>query len=204
MSSQVARLLFTSGLSLLAGGALGSYATRVIYGESVAPIDPAPPRARPCPVCRECPICPPPEDCVVAEGREPEGDSPEVVRTATAVAPVELLVPASEEPDRERLHGLPASAIQLATTTVRAAVAPCLEPAVRGEARGTILLDLTVTATGGQGFISEAAVYERSSDARETRGVEPCLVENARRARFEVSADDGEARFRLPVRLRRE
>ena len=68
---------------------------------------------------------------------------------------------------------------------------------------GTVLLDLTVTATGGQGFISDASMVERSGDAVSSSELEHCLLEAARRAKFEWSAEDGEAHVRLPVALKK-
>jgi hypothetical protein len=189
MSPAALRVFFAAGLAFLIGGGLGVWATRAIYGEGIAPVDPAPVRPKPCPPCGECPVCPPPPDC---------GDRGLI---PTSTAPKALLVPDDDEPNRDRKPGLPARAIQLATTTVKQSVASCVEEAKRTGAEGTILLELTVTATGGQGFISDAALAGRSEDARNTMTIESCVLEGARTARFDWGNDDGEVRFRLPISL---
>lgn len=186
--SQAARLFLASGLSLLVGGALGAFVTRSVFGDAVEPIDPRPAKEVVCPPVKECAPCPPPVCADV-------GAVPTSTRTAPALAPT------NDEPVRDARPGLPASAIQRASQEVRTLATTCVDQAAQAGARGIVLLDLTVTATGGQGWVSEAHVLERSPDARDTAAAEACLVEGARRARFPVAAEDGEARFRLPVRL---
>lgn len=174
---------------MLVGGAVGAYATRAIYGDSPENIDPVTPRQKICPTC-ECPVCPPPPDCGDVNG------------VPTSTAPRAILIPEDEEPDRHTKPGLPASAVQLATGSVRTEVRPCLAT-IPYEVHGTVLLDLTVTATGGQGFISDASMVERSGDAVSSSELEHCLVEAARAAKFEWSGEDGEAHVRLPVALKK-
>lgn len=189
MTPEAARLFFAAGLSMLAGGAIGSYATRLIFGGSTENIDPVTPRQKICPPC-ECPMCPPPPDC---------GD---VNAVPTSTAPRAILLPEDDEVDRDKRPGLPASAVQLATKQVREETKACLN-ALQVEVHGTLLLELTVTATGGQGFISDASMIERSGDAVSSNDLEHCLLDAARRAKFDWPAEDGEAHVRLPVALKK-
>src|SRR6185503_19377402 len=99
MSPESAKLFFAAGLSMLAGGAIGAYATRAVYADSTEEIDPVPPRQKICPTC-ECPVCPPPPDCGDVNG------------VPTSTAPRALIVPEDDEPDHGK-PGLPASAIKL-------------------------------------------------------------------------------------------
>lgn len=190
MSPELVRLVFVSGLSIIAGGAIGAYATRSIYGESAALVHPVQIRDRPCPACAECPICPQAPDC------EDRGLVP------TSTAPRAILLPDTDEPEQKR-PGLPATAIRLASDRVRIEVAACVEESLRTGAQGTVLLELTVTATGSKGFISEANLATRSSGTVSSESIDRCLIEGARRARFDWPEDDGEAHLRLPVRLGR-
>jgi hypothetical protein len=189
VTPETARLFFAAGVSLLAGGAIGAYATRAIYGDSPEDIEVVKPQTRICPPC-ECPTCPPPPDCGDING------------VPTSTAPRAILIPEDEEVDRDKKQGLPASAVQMASGKVRLELVPCLATAPP-EAHGTVLLDLTVTAADGQGFISEALLTERSGDAVSSGELERCLLEAAQRAKFEWSGEDGEAHVRLPVALKR-
>lgn len=189
MAPESVRLFFVAGLSLFAGGFAGAYVTRAIYGDEIAPVDPIHEREHTCPPCPDCPTCPPPPDC---------GQSGLV---PTSTAPRAILAPEGDDPERERKPGLSATAVERAAVRVREEIVSCLLDAAKVDARGSLLLDFTVTATGGQGFISDGHVRERSGDVRSTPDIERCIIDASRRARFEWGPEDGEAHFRLPVRL---
>lgn len=182
MSPEGAKLFFVAGLSLLVGGAAGAFTTRTLYGGPIESVDPSPDRAPACPKCRECPVCPPPVDCGEL-GVVPVGDEP------TGVVPDAVDVPEAARP------GLPAAAVGLATTAVKDAVADCLND-VEGSG-GHVLLSLTVTSTGGQGFIRNAEIAKTSGDVSAQTD---CIVSNARRAKFEFEPE-GELRFQLPLKV---
>lgn len=190
--SQVARLFLASGLSLVIGAGGGAYAMSLLYGgppEAQVRVDPSPdPVAPECPACPECPVCPPPPDCGEL-GVLPEDDLPVEPVDGPRAEPPEL-------PSAAPSSGLPVSAVQKATAAVREAVTPCLEAPEAEAARGMVLLSLTVTATGGQGFIRDALVTQRTGDVA---GVEACIQSEARRAKFEWAGADGEQSMRLPI-----
>lgn len=189
MSPELVRLLFASGLSLIVGGALGAYATRSVFGEPAAGVHPVAVREKACPECPPPPTCPPPPDC---------GEHG-IVPTSTA--PRGMLLPDPDEPERERRPGLPASAIRRAQERVQAEVAACTPDAIREGATGLVLLDITVTTTSTEAVIGEANIAGQSGGARVSEELERCLIDAARRARFEWSGGEGEAHFRLPVKL---
>jgi hypothetical protein len=189
VTPEATRLFFAAGISMIVGGVIGSYVTGLVYGDSPGEIDPVTPRQKICPPC-ECPACPPPPSCGDLNG------------VPTSTAPRAILVPEDEEVDRDKKPGLPASAVQLATSKVRAEVASCFAN-LPFEVHGTILLDLTVTATGSQGFISDASMIEKSDDVVSSSELEHCLVDAARRTKFEWNAEDGEAHVRLPIALKK-
>lgn len=143
------------------------------------------------PVCppTPCPACPEPVDCGEL-GRIPFGADPER-ETERGRSDYSGGIP-----DREPgPPGLPPSALRLAHRAVETEIASCLEVLLDAEP-GSAVLSMTVTATRGTGFISDAAI------GRATGGLAPvagCLVDAARRARFEWSGSDGQLTFKLPV-----
>ncbi|MBK6684336.1 MAG: hypothetical protein IPG45_07670 [Deltaproteobacteria bacterium] len=186
MAPEVARTLFIAGFCLLVGAAGGSLATRALYGDGGGVVVPTPPTRPECPICKECPACPPPPDC---------GD--------LGVVPTETPPPTilgEDGPTPEAKPGLPASVIKPAGTAVEVLIEPCLTAKEAEGLSGTVVLDLTVTATGGQGFISEVLITRRVGAVE---SVEPCLSDAAKRARFEWSEGEGELKFKLPVKVGR-
>jgi hypothetical protein len=178
--AESARLLFVALVSLLLGGAAGAYATRVLYGEpeSVAINTPQAAECAPCPVCPVCPQ-PAPLDLIPTS----TGTS-----TTAGAAPVAPSAP-----------GLPAAAIRVANQTVGAAIQPCLTSTMAEGVDGTVLLDLTVTASAGEAVFSEVAF------ARKVGNVEPverCLRDRIGSARFAWHGE-GRGKLRLPVRIDR-
>lgn len=185
MPPETARLIFIATICLVAGGAAGAYATRTIYGSVESVAVPSAVRAPECPPPPPPPLCPPPPDCGEL-GVVPRGDAPS---GAVLEDPVEPPAPAKP--------GLPASAIRLGTQAVEQAVAACRG---EGDADGALVLDLTLTATGGVAFISDAQIVRRSG---QVESVEACVRDRAREARFAYGAAEGEARFKVPVRFGR-
>lgn len=174
------KLFLVAGASLLVGGGLGAFVTQTIYGGHAERVDPSPDRPLKCPEPKPC-ICPPPVDCgengIVPDGAEPVGE-----------------IAAIEVPDTTR-PGLPASALGLATAAVKEAIAPCL---IDTEGLGgNILLRLTVTSTGGQGFIRTAEVTKTSGEVAD---VPECVSAYARRAKFEFETE-GETQLQLPIKV---
>lgn len=174
------KTFFVAGASLILGAGLGAFVTQTIYGGPAERVDPSPERKFVCPEPKPC-ICPPPVDCgergVVPDGAEPVGE-----------------IAAIEVPDTSR-PGLPASALKLATAAVREAIAPCL---VDTEGLGGhVLLRLTVTSTGGQGFIRAAEVEQTSGEVAD---VPECVSAYARRAKFDFEPE-GETELKLPLRV---
>jgi hypothetical protein len=188
MSPESVRLLFVSGLSILLGGFFGAYATKSIYDTpSSQPRRDVPREKLACPPCAACPACPVADAC-------DHGLIPTSTVTRTVLV-------SDDEPEHDRKTGLPMSAIKLASERVRAMIDPCLRESAKANAQGALLLELTVTATGSQGFISEATIGKRSPNTSWSEEIERCLVDGARQARFEWDDGDGEAHFRLPVKL---
>lgn len=155
---------------------------RTLYGD-IDRVEPEPTRALECPPPPPCPACPPPVDCGVL-GKFPVDPETQDPRPTPDF---------SEPPEGVGLPGLPASVIPLAHRAVQDGIAECLRSA---SDNGVALLELTVTATEGQGFIRNATVSRATRGARE---VSDCLVESARRVRFEWSGRDGQLTFKLPV-----
>jgi hypothetical protein len=191
MNGDLVRLMFASGVSILVGGIIGAYAMHAVYGDHEREVRTGVARElKTCPPC-ECPACPPPPDC---------GDHG-VVPTSTA--PRALLAPDGEEPEHDKKAGLPVSAIRLASDRVREEVAACLEESRRIGVQGSVLLELTITTTATTGFVSDASLGGRSSGALSNEAIDRCLIEGARRTRFDWSEGEGEAHFRLPLKLGR-
>jgi hypothetical protein len=174
------RTFLVLGVGLIVGGLAGAWATSAVHG-SGGERPPGPSSAcPPCPVCSaEKPALPPvPERDVdeIAAEDEPEVDLP-------------------SDPARA---GLPASAVKLASAGLQREIAACLAlPEVQGE-YGALLLDLTITATGGIGHIREVGVVRREG---EISRVEACIDEGARRVQFDWGGGDGESRLRYPVQV---
>lgn len=197
--SDAPRSFLNPGLTLLVGmvvgGLAGVYGTRLVDGQAPKPVDPSPSPVRECPPCPErtpCPTCP---DCSGVSMLPTGEDDPTVVD----------LEDLPEDPGADRAAppppagpGLPARAIQQASAAVRVAIEPCLESDTARLASGMLLLDLTVTATGSEGFVADALITQRSGDVD---AVEACVQQEARRARFPYEGPDGTQRVKLPVKI---
>jgi hypothetical protein len=182
------RTLLVLAFGLLSGLIIGAYATTMVYGQRT-PRRPEPSTAAPsCPPCPECARCPPPVDC--------EAPPPVVA----ADDPTGMMDPSGEDPidPGTRRPGLPASAIGLASQGLRRELAPCRERARAEGISGSVLLDLTITATNAVGQIRSAELLQ-AVDGADAIGA--CLIEAARRVQFEWPHADGESRLRYPVRL---
>lgn len=182
------RTFLVLGFGLLAGGIIGGYATSLVYGQREAP-RPPPPQVTPtgAPSCPPCPVCPPSRPDLAAQDA-PEVDAPE------EVPPLEEL----ELPQEAARPGLPASAVRLASTGFQREIAPCIQQARDTALAGTLLLDLTVTATGGIGHIRDVGVVRREGSVE---ALETCLVEAAGRVQFDWGSGDGESKLRYPVQV---
>jgi len=204
--SQGTRLFVVSGLALVVGAAAGAYATQLVYGDSSQQtVDPSPAPIRECPACPACPACPPAPDCsdlsVIPSAPDDfvpdqpsDGDGTDGARDDSE-APINPL------PSRRPAGpGLSARAIQQATAAVRVAVRPCLEAEGTEALSGMLLLDLTVTATGSEGFVTEALISQRSGDVGQ---VDMCVQKEALGARFEHEGPEGEQRVKLPLQVGR-
>ena len=176
MSPEVVKLLAVAGVSMLAGGALGSYATSALLGGGQAPVSPV---AKKPPAVQEC-------NC------ETQTAARQVDPLAAGRIPEDLT-----EVRGTTLPGLPVSALNLARAAAQRELQPC---ATSGDAygEGTLVLTLTVTATGGQGFIRQARVTAQSGDSDWAR---ECVLERSRRVRFEWSGADGQQTLKLPIRV---
>lgn len=201
--SQTTRLAATALLSLVVGAAGGAYATRLVYGDGTGAVDPSPEPRRTCPPCPDCPTCPEPPPCDTVSDLptspdpiEPYGDL-DVVDTATD-APDDLPRRRLPDPDLPRGPGLSAGTIQQAFSAVRLAVGPCLIQASEEDRRGMVLLSLTVTATGTEGFVTDAVVSQSSGDVA---SLEECLRSHAEGARFPHRGSDGSQRLKVPLRI---
>lgn len=166
--------LFLS-LGLFAGAIAGAYVMTVIYGEP--PSERIAPSER-CPPPPPCEACPPVPSCPTAV--------PMVELDEDDIAPIE--VPNTTE------AGLPGSAVALATRGFAREVESCRG----GEASGTIVLDLTITASAGIGRIS--AINSVSAEGGGDRAL-PCLESAAARVQFEWTSGEGRTRLRYPLSL---
>lgn len=190
--SEGTRLLMVSGFALLVGAAAGAYATQIVYGgASQAPVVPSPSPIRECPACPSCPACPPPPDC---------SEVSLIPSTPDPVPSDDPDLPDGPPPNRPAGPGLSARAIQQASAAVRLAVTPCLEAEGVDQLSGMLLLELTVTATGSEGFITEALISQRSGDTTE---VEACVQREALGAKFEHQGPEGEQRVKMPLQVGR-
>lgn len=178
--------ILSFAIGLVVGAAGGAYGMRLVYGEAPSRVEVSAREGEIHPRCPECPACPPPVDC---------GELG-VVPETTLQAPLD----ASEEafPESGGLPGLPPLALQQASEVIRIAVAPCLAQADALDAHGVLLLDLTITATGGQGFVRTLDATGRTGDPGP---LEPCITARAQAARFSWDGDDGSQRLKLPIRV---
>lgn len=175
MSPEAVRLFFGCTISFLLGGSAGVFGLRTLYGD-LDRVEPAPRRNLVCPPPVPCPACVPAP--VTEIERPPPGPPPDVTPGEASALP-----------------GLPIEAAELAREAVRAEVAPCLAGAP-GDMPGVALIALTVTATGGEGFIVDASVSSATGDADRSRD---CIQAAARRARFAWDGADGRTRLQLPL-----
>lgn len=163
------------GIGLFAGAIGGAYAMTIIYGEPpserIAPSERCPPPP-PCERCPPAPSCPTAVPMVELE----EGD----------IVPLELPNPQET--------GLPESAVSLAMNGFARESSPCRTE----ETSGTIVLDLTVTASAGLGRISK--LLRVSSEGSADQAL-PCLESAAGRVQFEWSGSDGRSKLRYPMSL---
>ena len=192
--SQATRLAATALLSLAVGAVGGAYATRLVYGGGGASVDPSPEPRRTCPPCPDCPACPTPPPCDAVSDLPMEDDDPGLGAGDGDPGYARGL----PDPDAPTGPGLSAGAIQQAFAAVRVAVAPCLEEAEVQGVRGMVLLDLTVTATGTEAFVTDATVSQRMGDVE---AIEPCVQSHAVRARFSHKGGDGSQRLKVPLRI---
>lgn len=93
---------------------------------------------------------------------------------------------------------MPASAIQMASAALKRELEPCIKSAEAEGISGTLLLDLTITATSGVGHIQGADVVDTKGAVD---GIEECLLDAAARVQFDWTQADGETKLRYPVRL---
>ncbi|MEL7367419.1 MAG: hypothetical protein AAFN74_00800 [Myxococcota bacterium] len=169
------RLLTVAAASLVTGGVLGSYATSALLGGAAEQVRPAPPPPAPVAECKCDPIAPPPVDPLANRG----------------------LTEGLAEIDAPALPGLPPSALNRARTEAQRLLMPCATSSTAlGE--GTLVLSLTVTATGGGGFIKQAQITDSSGDAQ---WAESCVMERVRKVRFDWSGADGQQTLKLPLRV---
>ncbi|MEL6186088.1 MAG: hypothetical protein AAFU79_15795 [Myxococcota bacterium] len=182
MNPEAARLFFGCSICFLLGGAAGVFGVRTLYGE-VDRVVPETRKTLVCPPPPPCPACPPPVDC---------GDASVLPSSPTTDPDVEAEV---LDPEAPALPGLPASVLPYAHEAVREVLEPCLAEAPP-DFPGVALLQLTVTATGGEGFISEVIVLQATGGAEAAAS---CLEEAARTARFPWAGGDGRLTFKLPV-----
>ena len=181
------RTFLVLAFGLICGGIIGAYATTTVYGKRrVAAPQPAPS----CPACPVCPTCPPPVDC----------DAPPPVVSPTAPARMfddpEDPIP---DPGASRRPGLPASAIGLASRALMRAIEPCRTSSTGPDESGSLLLELTITATSGVGHIRQTDVNQSEGDLEVFQS---CVLEAAAEVQFEWTGEDGESRLKYPVRLR--
>lgn len=160
--------------SLVVGAALGSYATAALFGSSET-VNVNPQKAPPAEPCR-CEIPMPEPVDPLATSRVGEGIT---------------------EIDAPRLPGLPRSALELATRAAHEQFGPCATSSA-AVGQGTLILELTVTATGGQGFVKDGGVVDRTG---ETEWAEQCMMRRLPAVRFEWSGGDGQQTLKLPLRV---
>jgi len=187
------RTFLPLGVGLIAGGVIGAYAMTVVYGQHQRGPEPAKVICPPCPAC----VAPPPSPGVASAGGE-DDTTPE-----TGPSPGASATPAGPEtldlPTEGRVPGLPSSALKLASSGFTREIAPCLDQARTENMSGSLLVDLTVTSTDGIGRIRDLGVIKADATAA---GLQPCLLEAARRVHFEWTNGDGESRLRYPIGLK--
>ncbi|MBI4816425.1 MAG: hypothetical protein HY791_09205 [Deltaproteobacteria bacterium] len=155
---------------MLVGAAIGAYGTKVVYGENPRPTATA-----------ACPSCP---ACVAQTDEQPTdvevfGTEPELPNAGSPPPP-----------------GLPVSALERAGRAVDGAIGACWSGIDRGTA---VVLDLTVTATSGQGwFRAVRAVKAPECDGGRCPAVE-CIETASRQATFAWEGADGETHLVWPL-----
>ena len=179
------RLLLSSAGSLFLGIFLGGVTVRTLYGDSQAPIQLKRDSEEGCTPC-------PPIDAVDVQGGGVFYPSPD------AIGPGET----EEIPRTVAKSGLPARALKMATDAVLEEIAIC-RTEMSNWVRDTLVLELTVTATVGAGFIREVHIVERSKDGTADKQADDCILGVASRTRFVWAEGEGESKLRIPVRLGR-
>lgn len=165
----------------------GAFSTRTLYGDPAASgVRPAKERPVECPPCSPCPICPPPPVC--EDGRLVPADT-ELPEDGLGDGASAGDLP---EDDPSGLPGLSVATVRAAEAAVSERVQTCREVA-----RGTAVLELTLTVTGTTGVVSDAFVTRSRLDDAEG---ERCLEAAARGARF-PGDQDGSSVLKLPVQL---
>jgi hypothetical protein len=172
------RTFVALGFGLFAGGIVGGYAITVVYGVGAPRVE-KPSTCPPAPA----PSCPP---CELAA-------TPDTVEELPDAGTSTVVLPGYEAP-RPKLPGLPTSAVRLASQGVEREVQACA--AGLGQAEGTVIVDFTITATAGQGFLRAVRVVR--TDRRAVDLLE-CVERGLPKVRFEWGGSDGETRLRYPL-----
>lgn len=190
MSPELAKTLAVGLVCLFVGSGLGFYgASRLEGPASSLSVDPGVKTA--CPKCEACPVCPAAPDCGelgVVPTAEDTDDLPDVDDDVNDVMDI----------DPNALPGLPPSALKLASDAVIQQIDGCLRQAAGDGERGIVVLALTVTATGGVGFVSDATAATHDGDVT---GALECGPRDAQRAKFEWNGSDGRQELRLPIQV---
>ncbi len=177
------RLFIVAMVCLLLGALVGAYAQRVLYGQVRAELNPAPAPKPYCPPAPECPVCPAPPDC---------GELGVIPREDSAPS----MLPAEDDTDPPApVRGLSPSVIPVAKAAFSRAREGCL--GFEDGPSGFVVLDLTVTATSGQGRISELAL-------RGGPAVPPTLRECLKRVALRTTfpwAEEGQLRLKYPLKI---
>jgi hypothetical protein len=187
MDGKMQRLLATLVFGALCGGIIGAYAMSTLYGRRVSssrPSDlgPQSPDQLACPLCPKCPSCPPPVDCKVEAPVIAPGQDTSIMEDLG-----EGLTDVRAKP------GLSANAMVLAVSSLKLGVQDCQTSTLASEWSGSVVLDLTITATAGWGRVREAVVVQSDGEVLEFG---QCLIEAAQNTKFEWLFSDGEGRLR--------
>jgi hypothetical protein len=166
---------------------MGAYAMSTLYGRS-PDAEPRPSalvaqqlesQCAPCPACR---TCAPPVDCDV---------SPPVIGPQETRHLMEL--EGQDGVDTPSKPGLPVSALQAAVRGVKSRLETCTSATVAVAWSGSLVADLTVTATAGVARISNARIIQTEG---EVDGFGSCFLDAAQAFEFEWPHEDGEGRVR--------
>ena len=166
---------------------MGAYAMSTLYGRQV-PIGQGPAelgearKSRVCPPCPHCKTCLPPVDCKVAPPVIAPGDETGMMEHQSDVVANE-----------RGKAGLSAKAMVLAIKSLNVGVQNCRSSTTAAAWAGSVVLDLTVTATGGWGRISNASVIQTDG---QVAGFGQCLINAAGETQFEWTFSDGEGKIR--------